>query len=148
MQSAPDTVEGSRCGQSIGHAWSIDWPHREWLVGASADCRNRKLGFFSFGLFTIAERSFYLFMGLERRRARRHGRLRRVRRLPERDAGPPLAEPRQSLTIEGVMPGAGALVASWRASHQLRCVTRDVWAPLARGHRDNIKALKRICWQC
>ena len=57
MQSAPDTVEGSRCGQSIETAVSIDWPHREWLIGASAGCRNQKLIILSFRLSTIAEQS-------------------------------------------------------------------------------------------
>ena len=60
MQSAPDTVEGSRCGQSIGRMRPIDWPHRERLVGASADCINRKLVIFFFGLSTIAERVLWM----------------------------------------------------------------------------------------
>jgi hypothetical protein len=55
MQSALDTVEGSRCGQSIACMQAIDWPHREWLIGASAGCRNQKLIILSFRLSTIAE---------------------------------------------------------------------------------------------
>ena len=47
----PDTIEGSQCGQSIERMRAIDWPHRKWLVEASADGGNRKLGSFGRVIF-------------------------------------------------------------------------------------------------